>query len=207
MSPDEDAVPAERVARDSERSEVSDPHALRALAHPTRLRLLEALTREGPLTATQAANLLDDSPGNISWHLQTLAKYGFIEETGTGRGRSRPWRLVSLGQRFAGADAAAPSSVAADELAGLILEESVRRLRAWPSVRETFDPGWRNAAFLSQMLVYLTPGELASIEQEMTALVDRYRARTVDRARRPAGAAPVQIVAWGHPLEPSPSGS
>lgn len=69
---------------------------MRALAHPVRIALLEALRRDGPLTATRAAELLDDSPGNMSWHLQTLAKYGFVEEAGGGRGRSRPWRAVSL---------------------------------------------------------------------------------------------------------------
>ncbi len=76
--------------------DISDPRTMRALAHPVRLALLEALRREGPLTATRAAELLDDSPGNMSWHLQTLAKYGFVEEAGGGRGRSRPWRVVSL---------------------------------------------------------------------------------------------------------------
>jgi DNA-binding transcriptional ArsR family regulator len=53
--------------------DISDPRTMRALAHPVRLALLEALRREGPLTATSAAELLDDSPGNMSWHLQTLA--------------------------------------------------------------------------------------------------------------------------------------
>jgi predicted transcriptional regulator len=74
---------------------VVDARRMRAVAHPMRIALLEALHREGPLTATRAAELLDDSPGNMSWHLQTLAKYGFVEEAGGGRGRSRPWRRVA----------------------------------------------------------------------------------------------------------------
>src|ERR1700734_766096 len=80
----------------SETREITDARTMRALAHPTRLALLALLRREGELTASRAAELLDDSPGNMSWHLQTLAKYGFVEETGEGRGRSRPWRAVSL---------------------------------------------------------------------------------------------------------------
>jgi hypothetical protein len=36
----------------------------------------------------------------MSWHLQTIAKYGFVEETGDGRGRSRPWRLTSDSRSF-----------------------------------------------------------------------------------------------------------
>ena len=66
---------------------------MRALAHPLRVALLEVMRRDGAITATRAAELLDESPGNMSWHLQTLAKYGFVEETGDGRGRSRPRRL------------------------------------------------------------------------------------------------------------------
>ena len=59
------------------------------------MALLEAMRRDGEITATRAAELLGESPGNMSWHLQTLAKYGFVEDTGQGRGRSRPWRVVS----------------------------------------------------------------------------------------------------------------
>ena len=51
---------------------------------------------KGRRPLSRAAELLDDSPGNMSWHLQTLAKYGFIEEAGGGRGRSRPWRIVDV---------------------------------------------------------------------------------------------------------------
>src|SRR3954454_18364614 len=91
---------ASQVARDGEPREITDARTIRALAHPVRLRLMELLVREGPLTATQAATLLDDSPGNMSWHLQTLAKYGFVEEAGGGRGRARPWRLVAAGSRL-----------------------------------------------------------------------------------------------------------
>src|ERR1700727_2212659 len=74
---------------------VTDARAMRALAHPLRVALLEAIRRDGEITATRAAELLGESPGNMSWHLQTLAKYGFVEETGDGRGRSRPWRVTS----------------------------------------------------------------------------------------------------------------
>ena len=73
---------------------------MRALAHPLRVRLLELIRRDGEITATRAAELLDDSPGNMSWHLQTLAKYGFVEEAEGGRGRSRPWRMTRRSERF-----------------------------------------------------------------------------------------------------------
>jgi hypothetical protein len=34
--------------------------------------------------------MLGESPANCAFHLRTLAKYGFVEEAGDGRGRERP---------------------------------------------------------------------------------------------------------------------
>src|SRR4051794_27883368 len=68
------------------RREVRDPRALRALAHPVRLELLERLT-DGPLTATQAASIVGESQASCSFHLRQLAKYGFVELAGDGAGR------------------------------------------------------------------------------------------------------------------------
>jgi predicted transcriptional regulator len=60
--------------------DLTDPKAMRALAHPLRWALLEALTHAGTLTATQASEMLGESPTNCAFHLRTLAKYGFVEE-------------------------------------------------------------------------------------------------------------------------------
>ena len=67
-----------------------DPAAMRALAHPVRLQLLELLGRDGALTATQAGALLDELPGNVSWHFRVLARHGFVTEAEGGNGRGRP---------------------------------------------------------------------------------------------------------------------
>ena len=47
------------------------------------------------MTATQAGEALGESPANVSFHLRTLAKYGFVEEAPGGTGRQRPWRRVA----------------------------------------------------------------------------------------------------------------
>ena len=59
---------------------LTDPRAMRAVAHPVRIALLEVLGTEGPLTATQAGEHIGESPTTCSFHLRQLAKYGFIEE-------------------------------------------------------------------------------------------------------------------------------
>ena len=58
--------------------DLTDPKAMRALAHPLRWALLEALGHAGTLTATQASEMLGESPANCAFHLRTLAKYGFV---------------------------------------------------------------------------------------------------------------------------------
>lgn len=52
------------------------------LRGPVRLALLEVLTFRGPLTATEAGQLIEESPTTCSFHLRQLAKYGFVEEAG-----------------------------------------------------------------------------------------------------------------------------
>src|SRR6201985_3941873 len=100
--------------RDSEpaRRLITEARTMRALAYPLRVALLEAIRRDGEITASRAADLLDESPGNMSWHLQTLAKYGFVEETGEGRGRSRPWRL-GRGRHIVGSVVGGPACACA----------------------------------------------------------------------------------------------
>ena len=66
--------------------DVNDPKTLRALTHPVRLALLEALALEGPLTATAAGELIGESPTTCSFHFRQLAKYGFVEEAASGPG-------------------------------------------------------------------------------------------------------------------------
>src|SRR5262245_14833912 len=76
----------------------ADPVAMRALAHQTRLSLLDLLAVEGSATATRCAAVLGESAASCSFHLRQLAKYGFVEEAPGGTGRQRPWRLVAPAQ-------------------------------------------------------------------------------------------------------------
>lgn len=68
--------------------------ALRALAHPVRLTLLELAARDGAVTSTSASEHTGETRANCSFHLRLLGKYGFLEvDSGRDR-RERPWRLV-----------------------------------------------------------------------------------------------------------------
>lgn len=181
---------------------------MRALAHPLRVALLEAIRRDGEITATRAAELLGESPGNMSWHLQTLAKYGFVEESGKGRGRSRPWRVTSDYTSFeTGVTDPDPEAAAAGEaLERTFLERTHNEMREWWSRRLTYPAKWRRAAFVTDTVRYLTPAELAAMMDEIITIYDRYAGRET-REQRPAGTLPVRLHAHAHPIPPTSAGN
>src|SRR5689334_571876 len=84
--------------------ELTDPHAVRALAHPLRLDLIEVLG-QGPMTAAECARALDSTQANCSFHLRQLAKYGFVAEAPAGPDRrERRWQLVDYEQTWTSDD-------------------------------------------------------------------------------------------------------
>jgi len=205
---DTDRKPPTEIDRTPVRRRVvSDPRTMRALAHPVRLALLEAIGREGELTATRAGDMLDESPGNMSWHLQTLAKYGYVEESGGGKGRSRPWRLVSVSNRFKTLPEDPQADAAGDALVSIFADEAYSRLREWFTRRASYSHQWRDAAFAASAITYLTADEMSALSDEIADLFARYQDRIVDKQLRPADAEPVKLVAFGHPIPPTPTGN
>jgi len=182
---------------------------MRALAHPLRVALIEAIGRAETktLTATEASELLGESPANCAFHLRTLAKYGFVEEAEGARGRSRPWRLVNLGTSFDDEPDNPELSVAGEAFSRVVHERNFQRLQQFLNERSSFPPEWRSAAFSTSTISYLTPEEMKQFGQEISELLSRYRDRTYDVEKRPEGSMAVGIVAYGHPLRPTPSGN
>ena len=86
-------MPPEPENRD--RVVLTDPRAIRALAHPARLAIIEALGPGEELTATELAAVTGLSPSATSYHLKALAKWGILE-AGQARadGRDRPWKAT-----------------------------------------------------------------------------------------------------------------
>lgn len=76
---------------------VQDVRILRAIAHPTRNRILGEIAAAGPLRAADVARLLDLPANQASFHLRQLAKYGLVEAAPdlARDGRDRVWRLVA----------------------------------------------------------------------------------------------------------------
>jgi DNA-binding transcriptional ArsR family regulator len=187
---------------------VDDPRSLRALAHPVRIALIEQLTMRGPLTATEAAERIGESPSTCSFHLRQLAKYGFVEEAGERHGRSRPWRVTRLGMRIDGDAGGADAKVAGSMLTRMLRERQLDRYRRWLETQSGYPAEWRRAAEDSEFLFWLTPEELAALGDELVdLLLPRFRERLTDPSARPEGALPVEMLLLGYPIEAPEAGA
>ncbi len=193
------AGPAE--AEGSSYRRLSDPRELQALAHPVRLGIMELLTVGGPLTATELADRLDETPANCSWHLRKLAEHSFVEEAGGGIGRQRPWQVRSTGLAWDDVDATPSELRAGRALEEMLLQRQVTRFQlARAQLLDDGEREWAEAATSTQTVSWLTAEELDTLNLEVRALLGRYAGRFTDPAQRPAGSWLCELVAWGAPL-------
>jgi DNA-binding transcriptional ArsR family regulator len=188
-------------------AKITDPRAMRALAHPARLAIMERLVLEGPATATECAEVAGLSPSACSYHLRALARYGFVEEDRTTAvdGRHRPWRARAVSFEVA---SVSDHPRAARPAARMLLQAARSRsdqIRAEYEEREAaFPRQWRAAGGWNQDVLHVTPAELDQFHREMVELAGRYR--RPNPADRPADArrvlVVVDLVPWFDPADP-----
>jgi predicted ArsR family transcriptional regulator len=181
--------------------ELTDPRALRAYAHPIRLKLVGLLRREGPLTATEAGEKIGESAASCSFHLRQLAKYGMVEEAGGGKGRQRPWRATAISTEWSAGGPDPQTAEAGAMLSRVVVEHYFEAAIAWLDGRGQEDPDWANKAVVQDHAVYLTADELAEVGAKARALLDPYLERNEDPGKRPDGARPVTYIQLGFPLD------
>jgi DNA-binding transcriptional ArsR family regulator len=175
--------------------QIDDPKAMRALAHPIRIALLEVLADAGQLTATEAGEKLGESPANASFHLRQLAKYGFVEEAEGGTGRKRPWKLKQLGLRFTDVHEDPETAGAARALDRMFRARSLARAERALEERHAWPEEWRAVTGTNQLRFWLTPEELKQLDADILELaLDRFGERRSGTAPRPEGAERVEIL-------------
>ncbi len=179
---------------------VSDARTMRALAHPVRIALIEALVLGGAMTATEAGERIGESPTTCSFHLRQLAKYGLVEEAGGGRGRARPWRLTGIGVSLAVPEDA-ETQLAAAALLRLARERQLDRYRTWLQSMASYPHRWRDAAEDSAYILFLTVEELEQLNKDLSAmLMPLFLERMADPSKRPAGSVPVELLLFSYPI-------
>jgi DNA-binding transcriptional ArsR family regulator len=207
MSSDDTAStpqPPEGAPEDPQIRKITDARTLRALAHPVRIALFEQLAFGGAMTATEVGEEIGESATTCSFHLRQLAKYGFVEEAGGGTGRSRPWRLTTVGMSFS-PSGDMEAEIASDAVVRMFRERQFERYQAWRSTKAAYPLEWRQAATDSQYLFYLTAPELQQLSSEMHELLQRWailEGRLLDPSRRPAASVPVEMMLVAHPVAP-----
>ncbi|HEX6452199.1 MAG TPA: helix-turn-helix domain-containing protein [Trebonia sp.] len=179
---------------------VSDARTLRALAHPVRIALIEELTVHGPMTATEVGERIGETPTTCSFHLRQLAKYGFVEEAGGGKGRARPWRMTSIGMDISGEDPEA--QMASDAVMRVFRERSFARYQEWQRAKAAYPREWRDVALNSDYVLYATPEELKRVNEALHAVLIRFHDRLEDPSKRPPGSLPVETMLLSYPIEP-----
>jgi DNA-binding transcriptional ArsR family regulator len=157
---------------------IDDPRAMRALAHPTRLALLDHLHAAGEASATECSEFVGESPSSCSYHLRSLASWGFVEEGAARPGRERAWRARAASIEF-------PS----DGFEATVLRDEVvarhqQRLRSALTHEHELPPRWRRAAQTSSATLELTPSELEELGERFEQVLAEFRGRSGRRGSR-----------------------
>jgi DNA-binding transcriptional ArsR family regulator len=187
----------------AERNDIAEEiRAVRALAHPLRLKLLDLLRFEGPSTATLLARRLGESSGATSYHLRLLARYGFVVEAAKMDNRERWWRhrerpVVLPSDQGASQEASGETATSGERrLLAELLSREAHALDRYLA-RHSHQPEFDAIAFFRVCAVRLTAAEFAAVQQGLMDLLATLRRADVTDA--PEGAVPIRILAFGFP--------
>jgi DNA-binding transcriptional ArsR family regulator len=182
---------------------VTDAKALSAMANPFRSRMLDALSVDGPSTASALAKRTGQAVGSVSHHLKVLAEAGLVVEAPelARDRRERWWRLVAPATRWSRAEFATDAGAVTAALAAesLTLQRQFERAQEWLANAESAGD-WDDAAFATQTWLTLTPDELRELSAELIALTRRWRQRagSTDGLERET----IFLFARGFPAQP-----
>jgi DNA-binding transcriptional ArsR family regulator len=166
-----------------------DPRSIRALAHPARMAIIDALAGGDELTATQCAELAGLSPSATAYHLKFLERHGLVE-TAAPRSdrRERPWRAVGRHIQ-ADLDTSTPARASAAAAVAAAYFDTTRAIGVeFVEAGHDEPEEWRDAA-LDNADLWLTAEEFHQVSDELAAVIAPYRRRT-----RPAGGRLVRVM-------------
>lgn len=175
--------------------DVRDPSAMRALAHPLRLKLLALLRRDGAHTVGELSDLVDAAPGSVSYHLTTLHRFGFVEEAPelARDGRERWWRAAHAMTSYEPTELLADPerATAGRQMRQAFLQGHLAEQLEYLDAEAALPRDWVAAATAGDTIAYLTADELAELSREVNALAEKWDR---PRERASAGAQPVRFI-------------
>lgn len=179
-----------RSGRPDKSVEITDPKAIRALAHAARLEVISELySTQVSRTATELAQQTGLTPSAMSYHLRALQKWGIVGPAEpTGDARERRWKAAGTNFTInSGGGAAGPDFAVVD----LELQAFRRRANAYARTRDEQrrrgdDAEPSSAVVLATELLYLTPGQRRELTGKVFELLRGYQLE--DPRNIPSGA-------------------
>ena len=163
---------------------LDDPGALRALAHPARLAVVDELYQGLERTSSELAELTGLSPSAMSYHLRALERWGIVEPgDARGDGRERPWRAAG---RTLILDPETISAAAADVAAATTFRHLRDEFRRWALVEQEQGMTWRDVAGISRSYLWLTEDEVSALHADLRAVMKKHTSDR-DAAHHPEG--------------------
>lgn len=168
--------------------------AIRAMAHPARLRVIDELySGRVERTATELAVLVGLSPSAMSYHLRALERAGIIERAPRrADSRERPWRGRG---RTISIDSSEAAASAGDVLVSLAFDRTRELYDAWVDHRRRHRGGRPRRSAVSNGLVWLTAAETGALADEVNEVVERFGRLAADRSG-PTDELAVDRIAW-----------
>ena len=186
-----------RRARTRDTLQLRDPREIRALAHPARMAIIDALAPGDELTATECAALTGLSPSATAYHLKLLERYGFAEPApARSDGRERPWRATRRTE--VDLDSSTPAgSAATTAVAFAYIDRTLALAQEFMASAHEEPAEWQEATFLGNADLWLTAEETGEVTAALRAVLEPYRSRT--RADRPDGSRRVRVMSLAVP--------
>lgn len=165
--------PNRKPRRPTDDVRLQDPGALRALAHPARLLVVDELYQGSERTASELAKITSLTPSAMSYHLRALERWGIVER-GDARedGRERPWRAAGRSLIW-DSEVSAVAAASQDVIAAGVLEQLRDAFRRWTVVESAESEIWRSVASLKRSFMWLTDEEAQAFMSEMDEVVQK----------------------------------
>ncbi|KAB8294365.1 metalloregulator ArsR/SmtB family transcription factor [Bifidobacterium avesanii] len=153
---------------------ITDFAQLKALSHPTRMRILTTLSDEHPCTVGDIAEALGESAGTVSYHLKQLEKAGIVTQSPSPDGDRRKscWTANQGAFQFSVSHDDNPALADAMDQAGR--EFYLAGRERYQAKAESLPAEWRKPAQSVASVIRLTAEEYQRMSDEFAELTRKW---------------------------------
>jgi len=181
---------------------LSDPRAIKALAHPARLAVIDEFFSGRKLTATECADIAGLSASAMSYHLRALQRWGIIRRSEASEdGRERPWEAAGSSLRVE-SDEPLASAAGESTLISRMLDRQRTEALNWIARSDRAQDGWDDVLSVSSSAFWLTEAEVKDLSAQLREVIERYERR--DPAAGPSHTRRIRIGLSVVPTEAAP---